>query len=84
MIRNIILISSIATLFLGCSAHDQKLFNRTMHDASVDMNRDLIKQRCEDGYYMRNYHGYDKHIEMCGNTPVKIPKKQPYILPGSN
>jgi len=84
MIKEVILLSTVTTLFIGCTAHDQKLFNRAMHDSSVEMNRDLIRQRCEDGYYMRNYHGYTKHIEMCGNTPVKIKRKQSYILPGSN
>jgi len=69
-----ILLVLIMLFTVGCSAQDQRALNRAMHDTSVQMQRDDIKQKCESGYYLNNYYGTQKHLEMCGNTPVKLPQ----------
>ena len=67
------------SFFIGCTEADQRIINRALHDANVELKRDVIRQKCQSGYYVEHY-GFDEHRRQCGYD-YELPKKQIYMVP---
>lgn len=82
MIKKLILICLVIFLS-GCTNAEYNTINRALHDSNVQMKRDMQEntriQRCQNGYYTRNY-GNSTHYRMCGGPYQQKVPTMPILL----